>query len=353
VPLELRYADGFRLRAPRIAYPWNLAVGFLTARGLNLGDGMRAARFMQTLTANAFRVVPDKPVAQWLDEHGQRGAVRARIWEPLCVSALNTPVATASAQAFAYVLRDGLTGSREASDLLLARSDLGKLFPEPAAEYVRARRGEVRVGTPVRAIVREDGAFSVDTDAAAFQSVIVACGPQHATALLSCIPEAAPSAALIDALDYEPIVTCYLQYPQAVALPSPMLGFIGGHAQWMFDRGQLDGRQGLIDAVISASGPHEQLSRQALADALDAELRKAIPALPPPAWSRVITEKRATFACRASMARPQSKTGVPGLFLAGDYVASDYPGTLESAVRSGIAAALACDEHLSDFALKD
>ena len=53
----------------------------------------------------------------------------------------------------------------------------------------------------------------------------------------------------------------------------------------------------------------------------------------------MIGEKRATFSCRPGVLRPEGTTAVPGLYLAGDYVASDYPGTLEAAVRSGARAA--------------
>jgi uncharacterized protein with NAD-binding domain and iron-sulfur cluster len=52
-----------------------------------------------------------------------------------------------------------------------------------------------------------------------------------------------------------------------------------------------------------------------------------------------LTEKRATFACTPGLARPANATALPGLFLAGDYTASEYPATLETAVRSGLAAA--------------
>jgi uncharacterized protein with NAD-binding domain and iron-sulfur cluster len=69
------------------------------------------------------------------------------------------------------------------------------------------------------------------------------------------------------------------------------------------------------------------------------ELQQQIGQLPSPRWSRVIAEKRATFACVQGLARPENRTPLRNFYLAGDYTASDYPATLESAVRSGIGAA--------------
>jgi len=137
MPLELRYADGFHLRAPRLPYPINLGLALLGAKRLSFAEATSTVRFMASLRLRNFRIEPDRTVAKLLDQQGQAGAPRSHLWEPLCVSALNTPVAFASAQVFANVLRDGLTGSRESSDFLIARSDLGKIFPEPAAEYVK------------------------------------------------------------------------------------------------------------------------------------------------------------------------------------------------------------------------
>ncbi|TMH81248.1 MAG: phytoene dehydrogenase, partial [Betaproteobacteria bacterium] len=145
----------------------------------------------------------------------------------------------------------------------------------------------------------------------------------------------------INAFAYEPIVTCYLKYPGSVSLPAPMLGISGGIAQWVFDRGRLGGPKGLLAAVISASGAHEELTKEELAARIGIELKAALGVLPSPQWSQVITEKRATFSCAPSLVRPEAFTAVRGLALAGDYVASEYPGTLEAAVRSGIAAARA------------
>ena len=124
-----------------------------------------------------------------------------------------------------------------------------------------------------------------------------------------------------------------------MTLPFPMLGFSGGLLQWAFDRGALSGYRGLVAAVLSASGEHEAFTHTDLAAAIHRELAAAMPGLPAPLWHRVIAERRATFSCRPGLVRPENTTPVRGLVLAGDYTVSDYPATLEAAIRSGVAAA--------------
>jgi uncharacterized protein with NAD-binding domain and iron-sulfur cluster len=118
-----------------------------------------------------------------------------------------------------------------------------------------------------------------------------------------------------------------------------MLGFAQGLVQWVFDRGALTGEKGLLAAVISAQGEHQQMTQDALAEACHRELARALPGLAEPRWSRVIAEKRATITCAPGVERPGVETGIPGVFLAGDYTDPEYPPTLEAAVRSGLRAA--------------
>ena len=129
-----------------------------------------------------------------------------------------------------------------------------------------------------------------------------------------------------------------LAFEGPVHFPEPMIGLNGGYGQWAFDRAALGGPEGLVSVVISARGAHQEISRRALEIALLEELQDARGRLPTLKWSQIITEKRATFACTPGLARPATATAEPGVWLAGDYVASDYPATLESAVRSGVAA---------------
>ena len=321
MPLELRYARGFALRALPLPAPFGLLGGLLFARGLPLTERLGAVRFMRALRALDFRLTEDCSVAALLARHRQDGRIGHYLWVPLCVAALNTPAVHASANAFLAVLRDTLDGPPGASDLVLPRVDLSRLFPEPAAAYVRARGGTVQCSTPIRDLAALRARHS---------RVIVAVGPHQLKAL-------AP--ALAFETTYEPITTVYLQYPEQVQLARPMLGLDHGTIHWVFDRGALNGEHGRLACVISAHGPHEDLSHDALAARCADELAQAFPELPPPSWSQVIAEKHATVDCSAGAPRRDLRTALPGVFLAGDYLDPDYPPTLEGAVRSGLRAA--------------
>lgn len=319
VPLELRYADGFSFRALWLPAPFGLLGGLLFSGKLSFGERLAAVRFMFSLKRNAFQVPKNLIVKDLLVQYGQNGSIGHYLWRPLCVSALNTPVEIASAQIFATVLRDSLAGDANASDLLLPRVDLSRLFPEPATEFVRRHGGDVRMKEPVTDIEL------LKTD---FSSVIVAVGPHQLKPLL---PEFAPE------FEYQPIYTCYLQYPGNVRLRFPMLGFSGGLVQWAFDRARLTGEPGLIACVISAQGDHQQMTREELAANCHRELKAAHRQLPDPEWTQVIAEKRATVACVPG--QKEFDFRMKGVILAGDYTYPDYPPTLEAAVRSGVRAA--------------
>jgi squalene-associated FAD-dependent desaturase len=338
-PLAIEYPGKFSLRAPRLCAPLHLLAALLGASGLAWGERIAAIRFIAALRRNAYRIAADMPVTELLARYRQTGALARYLWEPLCVSALNTPADSASAQVFLNVLRDGLDGAREASDFLVPRTALGGLFPQPAAAFVRANGGAVLLRTPVRTLDKTGDGFVLDDRPERYTHAIVAVGPHQFDALLERFAVLAPTRQRVAALAFEPIYTCYLQYSRSVAMPQPMTGFDGGTIQWIFDRGRLNGASGLLAAVISARGEHQSVSQDALAGAVHRELAAFLPGLPQPLWSRVIAEKRATFSCRPGVVRPENKTAVSNLYLAGDYTASDYPATLESAVRSGVHAA--------------
>ena len=319
VPLELRYAQKFSFRTLRLPFPFNLLGGLLLARGLPVSERFAAVRFIAALRARGFRLERDVTVAELLGVHRQDGVIGHYLWRPLCVSALNTPVAIASARAFLVVLRDALLGGSGASDLVLPRVDLSRLFPDPAMEYVARNGGEIRLRTPVENLSSLKSEFS---------SVIVAVGPHQLKTLLPGVAEGHT---------YQPIYTCYLQYDASVTLPFPMIGLADGLVQWVFDRGALLGEKGRLACVISAQGDHQQMSQDEVAEVCHRELKKNNLVPEKPVWTRVIAEKRATITC--SVGRPAIESALPGVFIAGDYADAEYPPTLEAAVRSGVRAA--------------
>lgn len=352
VPLTLQIEPSFSMRAWPLPAPLHLALALMTARGLSLSARMEASRLMQTLKQANFRVDAPRTVLHLLHATQQGEEICRLLWQPLTVSALNTPIETASAQVLANVLRDTLAARREASDLILPQTDLSALFPEPAADWLRHQGSNVQAGTRVHEITRNASGFQVatgdNTSPQEFESVIIAVGPHQLEKmrLPATLAKPLPFA-------YEPIYTIYLKYSQSVPLKRAMLGRVDGMTQWFFDRESLsaheDAHDGVVAAVISASGAHEALDQVALARRVHDELVATVGPLPLPTWQKVVAEKFATFACTPSAhaARPTTATTTPGVYLAGDYVACDYPATLEAAVRNGVAAATAARTFLA------
>ncbi len=351
LPLQMRYpqgCDGMDFITPRLPAPLHMLAGLWRAAGLQRRDKFALARFSTTARWMGWRLNTDCSVAELLERFDQTERLIALMWRPLCIAALNTPPERASAQIFLNVLRDSLGAKRSASDMLIPRVDLTALFPERAAAFIESHGGTVRCGALVQSIKRDGTIWRLESrgippEDEGFDSVIVATPPVQASALAGELADVAAP----DAFTYEPITTCYLQYAPELRLSNPFFALIdrpenGEWGQFVFDRGCLDPQHaGLLAVVVSASTQAAGLGHAALADAIARQLADVLrlPGLSTPSWTRVITEKRATFSCTPSLPRPANTTTIKGLALAGDYTASDYPATLESATRSGILAA--------------
>ncbi|NBR29286.1 MAG: FAD-dependent oxidoreductase, partial [Betaproteobacteria bacterium] len=123
VPLAWHMHGEFDLVAPRLPAPLHLLAALITARGGRLGDRLQMARMLAALRRRHWRLDRDISVEQLLAQYRQSEFMQRVFWRPLCVAALNTPPALASAQIFLNVLRDTMNAERAASDLLLARVD--------------------------------------------------------------------------------------------------------------------------------------------------------------------------------------------------------------------------------------
>ncbi|MDR6887383.1 MULTISPECIES: hydroxysqualene dehydroxylase HpnE [Variovorax] len=332
LPLSLRFADGGGLKLPRLPAPLDLLVGIFTARGWTWRDRSSLLRTALRWRIGGFRCTADTTVAALCT--GLTPRVMQELIEPLCVSALNTPVGQSSGEVFLRVLRDALFSGSGGADLLLPRVDLGALFPDAALAWLTQHGATLRIGTRVRAISPQGQQWRVDDER--FDQVVLACAPWDAARLVraSGVP-AERWCETTEALRFEAIATIYVR--GATPLAEPMLA-LRSHpatapAQFVFDRGQLGGPEGVLAMVVSANeAPREALEHQVLAQAA-AQLGQASLQL-----VQTVVEKRATFACTPALVRPPAKIA-PGLQASGDYTEGPYPATLEGAVLSGLAAA--------------
>lgn len=335
---DLKQQSYFRLKAPTyLPAPLHILAGLLTAQGLTLRDKWYALRMMAWLKWHAFTLSQDEALHTFLSRQHQTKTLIQSLWEPLCLAALNTPLQQASAQVFLNVLRDSFNQQTQDADVLLARTDLTTLISTPWAEFVRKQGGRILTGTTVKAIRQTTNGYAITTqdEETIFSHVIMAVGPHQIKHLAKALPRLNQAT---EHFTYQSITTVYLQYDKATRLSQPMLGMVNCTSQWVFDRGQVCGQNGLMAVVISAHADLD-MDQAALAETIHTELMQIMPQLEKPIWHKVVTEKRATFSCNVNLACPNNQTVYPNLYLAGDYTVGDYPATIEGAVRSGIAAA--------------
>lgn len=336
LPLSLRFADGGGLKLPRLPAPLDLLAGIFTARGWTWRDKSSLLSTAISWRLSGFRCAGGTTVADLCS--GLTPRVMQELIEPLCVSALNTPVAQSSGEVFLRVLKDALFSGSGGADLLLPRADLGALLPDAAIRRLTQQGATVRIGTRVRVITSEAGQWLVDGEA--FDQVVLACAPWDAARLVraSGLP-ADRWCETTEALRFEAIATVYVRGARPLA--EPMLALRSdpatAPAQFAFDRSQLGGMQGVLAMVVSANeASREVLEEQVIAQAA-AQLGQSNLQL-----VQTVVEKRATFACTPGLARPPSAIA-PGLQACGDYTEGPYPATLEGAVLSGLAAARSLD----------
>ena len=351
-PLSATQTNAVHLVARDFPPPFGLLCGLLAARGITFSERIATIGGLVRWKRRDWRCAPEVTVAQLLSELPAR--VGQTLWEPLCLAALNTPTTRASGQVFLNVMRAAFDTSPDGADVVLPRENLSALFPDAAARRLVARGHAVHLRT--KATVQSAGTQGVtlrvgDATVAA-PAAIVAVGPHqllHALdgSLLAGTPEIVHALDSVTRLEYESITTVYLGYTGAVAIGAGLVRLDDAPGQWVFDRGDILAHASpgavsistLLAVVISANGPHDHRPRDDLAHDCDTQLRRLRPGLPPSVWSHVIAERRATYACTPQAVRPASGAIAPNLYLAGDFTDSEFPATLEAAVRSGRRAA--------------
>jgi hydroxysqualene dehydroxylase len=259
---------------------------------------------------------------------GASDAAIERFWDVFIRPALNLRTDEVDGDTGLFTVRTALLSPRANADLVLPVRPLGAMHGEAAGRALEAAGASVRLGERVETL------DALDTDA-----IVVAVPPRESARLLD-----EPDPALEDS----PIVSVHLWFDRPI-LKTPLAALLSSDAHWIFDRGALTGHQlpagGQYLTVVSSGVPEllevrgkelvDRIARQ-LTDRLgSAELL----------WSRVSREPYATVALRPGVMRPGPETKRSDVVRAGTWTDTGWPATMESAVRSGRAAAAGILEH--------
>ncbi len=304
----------------------------------------RAQRFLKT-GKGCLPASPDETVENWLIRNGQARRLREMLWEPLTLAALNQPAREAAAPVFVRVLAQMLGPGPADSAIAMPLRPLTEVYAEPARAFIESHGGEVRVSSPARVRIAGKRIAEIEIRGGRVEAgKVIVAAPWFALpeAMVGEVAAVAPVIAAARAAAASPIVTVNLWFDREV-LPAPFVGLPGRTFQWVFDKRQVLGDSAAhLSLVSSGAAAVVSESNEKLAELACDELAAALPIVRSARLRRslVVRERRATFSLAPGQPqRPDARTPVEGLLLAGDWTETGLPATIEGAVLSGHRAA--------------
>lgn len=332
--------------------PFHLGPSFLLFSSLDWTDKLAIARGMLAIAWAGGRPADGQggiSMLEWLHKNGQTENGIRRFWDTVLVSALDERLDKVDAAYGILVFWKGFLANRRGFEVGIPIVPLAELY-DSCQRAIEARGGEVRLRASARALRFEGGRFQAvvleDGSAIEAESCVLAVPQDAVQPLLPDLLRNIPPFAGLAKIGVSPITGVHFWYDRHV-MKEPFLTLLDRTTQWIFNKTFLSGgdmRAGqYLQLVISASYGLVVKSRQEIIEICRAELAAALPETRQATLTRatVVKEVAATFspAPGSDQFRPGAATPVPNLFLAGDWVATGWPSTMESAVRGGYLAA--------------
>lgn len=342
-----RRGERSRLVCPSLPAPLHLLAGVLEWSALSWADRLSALA-MSTPLKTARRAMrpgstlqaasPGETVENWLIRNGQTPRLREMLWDPLALAALNQPPTVAAAPVFVRVLAEMFGRDPRSAAIALPAVPLTDMYAEPARAYIEARGGSVRTGATAKVRVEGDAVAGVEVDGEAWMVPhVVSAVPWFSIGdlFIDTPPPLADVLTRARAMTAAPIVTVNLWFDRPI-IDEPFIGLPGRTMQWAFAKE--------LHVSLVSSGA-DAILRQTNIELVSAAHHELLDALPDCRTAKlthatVVREPRATFSLAPGQPpRPSTKTPVRGLVLAGDWIDTGLPATIESAVRAGHRAA--------------
>jgi squalene-associated FAD-dependent desaturase len=316
---------------------FGLLEAILTDRNLSVKEKINAVVFAIKLQMNSIPLDRYKDCKAMLLAQKQSEKIIEILWEPLIVSTMNTPVWQADPKVFVTIMLDGFLSKSENATFYLPTTHFGELFSnfEKVFTSNEGCKRELKLSTPVKRALRLDEGFEINGEQ--FDSVIVTTPSFITKRLLEDLRYE------VDMPKYSPIVSIYFWIDEKL-IDSEMISLPQTKFDWLFNRSKLmslDEGDYSYQITTSAADEISSLKDTEIMHLVSSELSKVF-------WKdiriekfKIIREKMATFLADRDNCnkRPNVKTHIKGLYIAGDYPQNNYPSTLEGAAINGIKAA--------------
>lgn len=327
-----------RIKSSLLPSPLHLLHSILHTNYLSSSE---KANLFGVMLKMAFKIpAKDASALEYLQKLSCSKSLEKLLIEPMLVSALNEELEQASAKYARMVLLRSLLGSRTGYQLGVPQIPLSKLIELPAVKYLSSKNCEVRTKTKVKSInIGQNGIVSLylaDGKEFKYDYYVAAISPLALNAL------GINHSNLFGKLRWRPIVSAHL-IAEGICPDFDHACVLGEPFQWVFNKSaDFALNSTYIQAVASGADSIVNLQKNELAGLAKKAVKKACPASADINFRAIICkEKRATFSTSRNIdaLRPQANTQISNLFLAGDWIQTQWPSTIESAVRSGMNAA--------------
>lgn len=324
--------DGVRsgLRAADLPAPFHLLASFAGYKHLPLRGKLEIGRALMSLRTNPKSAREDLSFAQWLRLHGQGAQTIRSFWEPFLVPALNAPLERMNAAEAAFVVSTAFLRDRGAARFGYTTVPLAQIMESAAAKLDKVHRSSA-----VFVMEADPHGIALRTgdDELRYDAAVLAVPPRALAKLLG-----EPSRFGVPPLDvYEPfaIMDVHLWF-EGGDLDFEFAAILDSPVQWVFKKGD-----GYLCCSISAAGELVSKPTTDMVAAAWAHVQAALPGL---ARARLVRgaatrNPEGTYLAEPGAVRPSARTSLQNLAVAGAWTATGWPDTMESAVRSGIAAA--------------
>ncbi len=337
------------LPAPHLA-PLHLTPSLLTYEHLSTAEKSKlplALAPIKRMNVSQRQALDHQSFADWLRARDQSARVIERFWDLIILPTCNDRCVDVSAAQAIQVFQEGFSGDLAAADIGLFTRGLGEVA-ETALDRLRELGARVELGAHVHTLTVDDDEVSAvqfgrgqDLEVSA---MVLALPPQQTQRLIPPDWRRREPFWRLNQHRVSPIVNVHMRWDRAV-MRRDFVAVLDPDAQFIFNRSQIHGWLDTHWISVSLSGAHAliDLPQQAIVERVERAVRRALrrSADAQLLAARVVKESEATFRPMPGMHAHRLHPGTPirNLALAGAWTATGWPATMESAVRSGHAAA--------------